>query len=126
MKEKRRHPRFDCKIKASYKYFEGPPDESDPKKLKSKNGKGIIRDISRSGFFLVTKKSVTIGHVISINFKAWGKKHVMVGRIVRTGLIMNNPTDEAIKLEKYIKDGDIYIGIELSDLIDFNPYELQE
>ena len=115
MTEKRKYPRFACKIKAKIDYYPGNPDEIDldisvPKKIK-----GLIMDASKGGAFVVTNERVTVGSPVRINFTTKKSKYSVVGHIVRIVLLRNNPSEDAVRLEKFADKGDSYMAVEFSE-----------
>lgn len=118
MTEKRKYPRYLCKIKTKFEYFEGDPEEYDRDISIPNNGKGFIMDISRGGSFIVTKERVNIGMPIKIKFSTSKNKHLVEGRIVRTGLLENNPSEVAQRFSKYSAKGDAYIAVEFNNVLE--------
>lgn len=124
MVEKRRFPRFSCKIKTRFNFYEGNPDDIDYDITVPSKGKGLICDISQGGALLVTKERVSVGVPTLMNFKTKKNKHAVHGRIVRTGLLKNNPTEVAQKMARFISHGDSYIAIEFKEPIELSGDEL--
>lgn len=125
MTEKRRSPRYSCKIKAVLTYYEGDPDKVDPDISISKNGKGIIHDISQGGLLLITDLRVAIGMPVSLAFKTRTGKLDVRGRTVRTGILQNNPTEIARKFLQFSGHGDSYIAVEFTDPLPLESGDLQ-
>lgn len=118
MEDSRKYPRYSCKIPVSFEYHEGDPDTIDLEKDIPEKGKGTIMDWSRGGVLIVTKSRVSVGMPIKLNFKVKRKKNKLFGIIVRTGLIMNNPSEVAKRIKNEKVKGDAYIGIKFDELID--------
>jgi hypothetical protein len=117
MGEKRKHTRYACKIKADFDYYEGDPDSMDIESITPVKGKGTILDISRGGLFLVSNERVAIGMPIRVNFSTNKEKKSILGRIVRTGLLQNNPSEVARKFSSFSGKGDSYIAVEFTETI---------
>lgn len=124
MVEKRRFPRFTCKIKTKFNFYEGNPEEIDYEITVPSKGKGVICDISRGGVLLVTSSRVAAGVPAMMEFKTKKNKHAVHGRIVRTGFLKNNPTEVAQKMAKFASFGDSYIAIEFKEPIELSRDEL--
>ena len=77
MAEKRRFPRFPCKIKAKFNYYEGTPDEIDYEITVPGKGKGVICDISQGGALVITSARVAVGVPALLNFKIKKNKHAV-------------------------------------------------
>jgi hypothetical protein len=78
----------------------------------SEKGKGLIIDISCGGVFLISNSRVSPALPIIMKFVLNKEKLVLNGRIVRTGLLKNNPTEVAQKFAKFASKGDNYIAVE--------------
>lgn len=124
MVEKRRFPRYKCIIKTKFNFYEGNPDEVNFDISVPSKGKGTICDISQGGLLIVTSDRVSVGMPTLINFKTKKKKNAVYGRIVRTGILANNPSEVAQKLAAYTKYGDSYIAIEFKEPIELATDEL--
>ena len=109
MTEKRKFPRYACKIKAGYEYYEGNPEEIDTSITVAQKGEGFILDISCGGIFIVTNDRVPVGIPIKISFSTKKNSYNLTGHIVRTGLFKNNPSQ---KYEKFSSKGDSYLAVE--------------
>ncbi len=118
MTEKRKYIRIACSIKAEFDYFKGDPEKIDIDITEPEKGKGQILDLSPGGLFLVSNNRVSVNSPIRIYFKTPGKSYEVKGRIIRTGLLENNPTDVAVKYSSFSRYGDTYIGIEFDKPID--------
>ena len=118
MSEKRKYPRYACKIKSKFDYFEGNPDTIDIDLSVPEKGKGLILDISKGGLFLVSDERVAIGMPIKLNFKLNKQKCSKTGKIVRTGLLSNNPSELAQKFSRYAASASAYIAVEFDELIE--------
>jgi hypothetical protein len=117
MAEKRKYQRYACKLKAKYDYYEGNPDDMDIATITPIKGDGYILDISQGGLFIITNERVAIGMPIRINFKTKKEDHSIMGKIIRTGLLKNNPSEVALKFARFSAKGDAYIAIEFDETI---------
>ncbi len=124
MVEKRRFPRFACKLKTKFNFYEGNPETIDYDITIPSKGKGVICDISQGGALLITSSRVGAGVPTMVEFKTKKSKHAVHGRIVRTGLLKNNPTEVAQKMSKFTSFGDSYIAIEFKEPIELSTDEL--
>lgn len=124
MVEKRRFPRFACKLKTKFNFYEGNPETIDYDITIPSKGKGVICDISQGGALLITSSRVGAGVPTMVEFKTKKNKHAVHGRIVRTGLLKNNPTEVAQKMSKFTSFGDSYIAIEFKEPIELSTDEL--
>jgi hypothetical protein len=124
MTEKRRFPRFPCKVKAKFNFYEGTPDEIDHEITVPGKGKGVICDISQGGALVVTSVRVAVGVPAMLNFKIKKNKHEVQASIVRTGLLKNNPTEVAQRMAKFASFGDSYLAVEFNDPIDLSRDDL--
>jgi hypothetical protein len=124
MVEKRRFPRFECKLKTKFNFYEGNPDGIEEETGVLTKGKGIICDISQGGALLITSTRVAAGVPSLIQFKTKKNKHSVQGRIVRTGILKNNPTEVAQKMARFASFGDSYIAIEFKDPIELSEDDL--
>jgi hypothetical protein len=117
MGDKRKHPRYACKIRADYEYYEGDPDSMDISTITPLKAKGFILDISRGGVFIVSDERVSIGMPIRVLFHTRKEQFNVMGKIVRTGLLKNNPSEVAQKFSKFSGKGDSYIAVEFDETI---------
>ncbi|MFC1668779.1 PilZ domain-containing protein [Spirochaetota bacterium] len=117
MTEKRKYSRYSCDIKTKFDYYEGNPEIIDPDKDTPEKCKGFILDISRGGVFIISKKRVAIGMPVRVKFSTKKNKYNVLGSIVRTGLLENNPSKIAQKFVKFISKGDSYIAVEFEKTI---------
>jgi hypothetical protein len=111
MNEKREFPRYACKLPVKFAFYEGNPDELKIESAKAVKGKGIIIDISKGGAFIVSNSRVNINMPINLNFSSGGKKNIINGIIVRTGLMKNNPSEAAQRYAGQKVKGDAYIAV---------------
>ena len=118
MTEKRKYPRYSCKIKVKFEYFTGDPENPSPTNSKGSKGKGTILDLSRGGSFVVSNERVNIGIPIKVKFSTSKNTHYVEGKIVRTGLLKNNPSEVARRFANNSAKGDSYIAIEFNESID--------
>ena len=117
MAEKRRHQRYTCSIKTTFDYYEGNPADIDIEITVPCKGKGVILDISQSGFFMVSNERVSIGLPVRTMITIKKEKLQPIGRIVRTGSLKNNPSEVAQKFLKFASKGDFYIAVEFDSLL---------
>ena len=110
--DKRKFARYSCSIKTNFEFFDGDPDSIDMETQVSEKGKGLIIDISCGGIFLISNSSVSPGLPIIMKFVLNKEKLIINGRIVRTGLLKNNPTEVAKKFAEFASKGDNYIAVE--------------
>ena len=110
--DKRKFARYSCSIKTDFEFYEGDPDTIDIETQVSEKGKGLIIDISCGGIFLISNSRVSPGLPIIMKFTLNKEKLVLHGKIVRTGLLKNNPTEVAQKFAKFASKGDNYIAVE--------------
>jgi hypothetical protein len=124
MVEKRKFPRFRCKLKTKFNFYEGNPEEIDYEIMVPTKGKGTICDISQGGALLITSGRVSVGVPAMLSFKTKKNKHSVHGHIVRTGMLKNNPTDVAQRMAKFASLGDSYIAVEFKEPIELSRDEL--
>jgi len=113
--DKRKYTRYACSIKTKFDYYVGNPDEIDIKTSIPKKGKGIIIDISCGGVFIASNTRVPAGMPVIMIFPLKKEKITIHGRIVRTGLLQNNPSEIAKKFSMFSSKGDSYIAVEFND-----------
>ena len=118
MTEKRRYPRYSCKIKTKFEFFIGDPDNPSAGELKGSKGKGTILDLSRGGSFIVSDARVSVGIPIKVKFATSKNKHYVEGKIVRTGLLKNNPSEVARRFANNSAKGDSYIAVEFNESLE--------
>jgi len=124
MTEKRRFPRYSCKVKSKFNFYEGTPDEIDFEITVPSKGKGVICDISKGGALLITSERVGVGVPALVNFKIKRNKYAVHASIVRTGLLKHNPTEVAQRMAKFISFGDSYMAVEFKEPIELSPDDL--
>lgn len=124
IEEKRAHHRYDCSIKVDFYYFEGNPDQFDRKTATPLKGRGFILDISASGAFIVTNTRLPIFAPVVILKNDTTIFADISGKIVRTGLLQNNPSELARKYSSNDTKGDSYLAINFDQLLD-NPEKFQ-
>jgi len=112
MTEKRKFNRYSCNIKTRFEFYEGDPDTIDVDISVPNKGKGIILDISQGGLFIVTNERVSINMPLRIICKIKNSKFNRLGKIVRTGLLEQNPSEVAKKFSRFSAKGDSYIAVE--------------
>lgn len=110
--DKRKYTRYACSIKSKFEYYVGNPDEIDINLSVPKKGKGIIIDISCGGVFIASNTRVPAGMPVILKFALKKEKITIQGRIVRTGLLKNNPSEIAKKFSMFSTKGDSYIAVE--------------
>ena len=110
--DKRKYTRYSCSIKTEFNFYEGNPDEIDTDTEISRKGKGVIIDISCGGVFIISNSRVSPGLPIILKFQVKKEKLAVNGRIVRTGLLKNNPSEVARKFSKFSSKGNNYIAVE--------------
>lgn len=115
--DKRKHTRYTCTIKTAFKYYTGNPEEFDISKSIPEKGKGIIIDISCGGALIASESRVTTAMPIILTFKMNKENYTIQGRIVRTGLLKNNPSEIAQKFRLFSSKGDLYIAVEFNEPI---------
>lgn len=120
--DKRKFARYSCSIKTEFEFYEGDPDAIDIETQVSEKGKGLIIDISCGGIFLISNSRVSPGLPIIMKFTLNKEKLVLHGKIVRTGLLKNNPTEVAQKFAKFASKGDNYIAVEFDTPINKFDY----
>ena len=124
MTDKRQYPRHQCNFKSKFNYYIGNPDEIDFDELTPNKGKGVIHDISKGGIFIISSNRVAPGMPIEVQFKTRKNKLQIMGKIVRTGLLKNNPTELAKKFLKFSSSGDSYIAVQFNNTIDISADDL--
>ena len=125
MPDQRKYTRYSCSIKTKFEYFTGNPDEVNTDTSVAEKGKGVIIDISCGGVFIASSTRVAAGMPVILNFTLQKDKKRVTGRIVRTGLLNNNPSEVARKFSMFSAKGDSYIAVEFDEPIDaFDPEKL--
>ncbi len=125
MIEMRKHPRFDCTIKVAFEYFTGNPEAAGGDNVKlDRSGKGTAFNISQGGLLIVSDERVPVSVPVSVEFKIKKNSYKARGIIVRAGIIVNNPTPVAKKLQAYTSHGAAFFAIQFDTPIDFTPAEL--
>jgi hypothetical protein len=118
--DKRKHRRYACSIKTNFKFYTGNPDDFDMSSSTPEKGKGVIMDISCGGVLIATNSRVSAAMPIILSFKMNKEDYKIQGKIVRTGLLKNNPSEIAQKFKLFSGKGDLYIAVEfdtpISDL----------
>lgn len=123
--DKRKYARYSCSIKTKFCYYVGNPDEIDINTSEPKKGKGLIIDISCGGVFIASNTRVPAGMPVILDFTLDKQKIKIQGRITRTGLLQNNPSEIARKFAMFSSKGDSYIAVEFNDPIkEFNNSKL--
>jgi hypothetical protein len=115
--DKRKHTRYTCSIKTVFNYYTGNPDDFDINTSTPNKGKGVIVDISCGGVLIASDCRVSAQMPIILEFKMKKEKIKVQGRIARTGLLQNNPSDIAQKFKIFSSKGDFYIAVEFSEPI---------
>jgi hypothetical protein len=119
MNEKRQYPRHSCHMKVRFSYYEGDPDTIDIRTAVPKKGKGLILDISRGGLFIASDVRVNINVPIEVEFKTKTSLFSMMGSIVRTGMIRNNPSESVKKYADMKLSEKSYIAVQFTKPLDF-------
>jgi len=114
MTDKRKFTRYPCKIKTKFEYYEGDPEKIEIGKTIPKKGKGSIMDISKGGLFVVTDNNLSAGNPIKINFSTKKNKYNINSKIIRVGLLKNNPSEIAVKLSRVSDKEEHYLAIEFN------------
>ena len=124
--DKRRYARRTCSIKSSFYYYVGNPEEVDINTDAPRKGKGIIVDIGRGGAYMTSNTRVPAGMPIVLNLPLKKQKMNVIGSIVRTGLVQNNPSDIARKISILSSilstEGDSYIAVEFNEPLNESFY----
>jgi hypothetical protein len=118
MNEKRRYTRYACKIKTDFDFYEGNPDEIDINITVPDKGNGFIIDISAGGVFIISDSRVAPGHPICVNFKTRSNEYSRFGKIIRTGMLENNPSEVAQRFAVHQAKGEVYIAVEFDEPIE--------
>jgi hypothetical protein len=121
MVEKRRYPRYPCSIKTKFGYHAGNPDEIINDAGFPMKAKGVIVDISRGGALIITGERVSVGVPAQMQFKTKKAKQSVQGTIVRTGLLVNNPTEVARRMAGFADHGDAYVAVQFMEPIELSP-----
>ena len=122
--DKRKFTRYTCSIKTKFDYYVGNPDEIDISLTVPKKGKGVIIDISCGGVFIASNTRVPAGMPVILKFTLNKQKMSVQGRIARTGLLQNNPTEIAKKFAMFSSKGDSNIAVEFTEPI--NEFKCSE
>ena len=115
MTEKRKYPRYSCKIDAKVDYYPGNPDEVDPEISVPESIKGLILDISAGGIFIVASELVSVNSPARVFFNTSKDEICAAGRIVRTGRLQDNPSEIARKYSVFSDKGENYIAIKFDE-----------
>lgn len=115
MTEKRKYPRYSCKINAKLDYYPGNPDEVDPEISVPVSVNGLILDISVGGIFIITSELVSVNSPARVFFSTSNDEVSASGRIVRTGRLQDNPSEIARKYSVFSNKGENYIAIQFDE-----------
>ncbi len=127
MAEKRKYQRYNCKLKCRFEYFDDNTEIVDTRTVKGKSGKARVLDISRGGIFISTNTSVSINRPIIVSYITNKKSYTLIGNIVRTGLIENNPAEVLNKFKALKIKEKIYIAVEFQKPVDeFTEGEIEQ
>ena len=118
MTEKRKYPRFACKIRADFDFYSGDPDKIDRATSVPEKGTGVILDLSLGGMFLASNNRVGINCPVTVSFSTKKGDLKVNGRVNRTGQLQNNPSEVARAFAKFADSGDYYIAVEFDTLLD--------
>ena len=118
-KERRKYARFKCAIKCNMNYYEGDPGlMDDVTKMRPIRIRGSVLDISRGGALATSAINVAIAMPIHLTFMIGKVKNERFGKIVRTGLLRDNPSEVAQKIVAGFKGVEsYYIAIEFDDVM---------
>jgi len=118
-KEKRKYTRFKCAIKCNMDYYESDPDlMDDVSGLRPVRIRGSLLDISRGGALAASNVNVSIDMPIHLAFMIEKKKNERFGKIVRTGLLKDNPSEVARRIAAGFKGTEsYYIAVEFDDIM---------
>ena len=123
--DKRKFERYSCKIKTKFDYYEGDPEAIDIYIDIPEKAKGTILDISKGGLFILSNERITVGIPAVMHFELKKNKFDLLGKIVRTGSLENNPSDIAKKFLPFLSSGNYYIAVEFNDVFEqLNPETL--
>jgi len=115
--DKRKHKRYTCSIKTAFKYYTGNPENFDISTSTPEKGKGVIMDISCGGVLIASNSRVSAAMPIILSFKMNKENYNIQGKIVRTGMLQNNPSEIAQKFKIFSSKGDFYIAVEFDEPI---------
>ncbi|MFA5518617.1 MAG: PilZ domain-containing protein [Spirochaetota bacterium] len=120
--DKRKFERYSCKIKTKFDYYEGDPETIDIYIDIPGKAKGTIIDISKGGLFILSNERTSVGIPIVLHFEIKKTKFDILGNIVRTGSLKNNPSELAKKFLPFLSSGNNYIAVEFNDVFEqLNP-----
>jgi hypothetical protein len=123
--DKRKYERYSCKIKTKFDYYKGDPETIDIYLDIPEKAKGTIIDISKGGVFILSNEKITVGVPLVIHFELNKVKFDILGKIVRTGSLENNPSDVAKKFLPFLSSGNYYIAVEFNEVFEqLNPETL--
>ena len=126
-KERRKYTRFKCAIKSNMDYYEGDPSLiDDVSKMPSIRIRGSVLDISRGGVLVTSNVNVAVAMPMHLAFMVGKAKNERFGRIVRTGLLRDNPSEVARKIADGFKGLEsYYIAVEFDDIMpNFSEHDL--
>lgn len=122
---KRKFERYSCKIKTKFDYYEGDPETIDIYIDIPGKAKGTIIDISKGGLFILSNERISVGIPVVLHFEIKKIKFDILGKIIRTGSLENNPSDVAKKFLPFLSSGNYYIAVEFNDVLEqLNPESL--
>lgn len=119
MNEKRQYPRHNCHMKVRFSYYEGDPDKINLQTAVPKKGNGLILDISRGGLFVATDERISVNMPLEVEFKTKTQLFSLLGSVVRTGLLKNNPSEVVQKYSKMKIKEDSYLAVQFTQPLDF-------
>ncbi len=117
MSEKRKFPRYACKLKTTFDYYEGNPDDLDLAVTVPTKGQGLILDLSQGGVFIISDDRVPVHMPILVRFSTKKQDFEVMGKIVRTGLLEFNPSEVAMKYARFSAKGEVYIAVQFDEEI---------
>ena len=118
-KERRKYARFKCSIKCNMNYYEGDPDLMDDiTQMRPLRIRGFVLDISKGGLLVTSNVSVAVSMPIHLAFMTGKIKNERFGKIIRTGLLKDNPSEIAQRIAARFKGLEsYYIAIEFDDIM---------
>jgi hypothetical protein len=98
-------------------YYEGDPDSMDITKTRPAKLRGSILDISKGGTLIISNMAVAVRMPVHLTFMLKKEKHERSGKIIRTGLLNDNPSEVAMKIAGLGNKENYYIAVEFDDII---------
>ncbi len=116
MTEKRKYERHQCFESIEYEYWEGNPETVDIGATAPRKGGGHMLDISQGGSFVVTNDRLGINMPVKLRIDAGKGRRELMGSVVRTGLLKNNPSEIAMKYAAVKVKEDAYLAIRFDEV----------